>query len=189
MLSKTPLLITESEKEFAELKMTLVRELEPRNFIERMYVDDIAEIVWEIRRLRRYKDVIVNMAFKDAVYQIIDSLLGPQRRNAAERQILENAPNDWFWDRKTRKVILEALEDFNLDESAIEAAAIRSRFSELERLEKMLALKESRRDKALRSIAIYQASFANKVGQVSNRIIEGDPVVQLEDRSAVKKSA
>ena len=48
----------------------------------------------------------------------------------------------------------------------------------------MLTLLESRRNKALRSIADYRGSFAKQVREVSNRVIEADPVIQLENQAA-----
>ena len=80
--------------------------------------------------------------------------------------------------------VLELLAEFHLDEFAIEAEAIRSVFSQLEVLDKMLTLLESRRNKALRSIADYRNDFAKQVREVSNRVIEADPVIQLENQAA-----
>jgi hypothetical protein len=95
---------------------------------------------------------------------------------------------DWFSKPKARKEVLQLLSRFRLDEFAIEAEAIRSVFSELEVLDRMLTLQESRRNKALRSIADYRDGFAKQLREVSNRIIEADPVIQLENQ-AVRRSA
>ena len=46
----------------------------------------------------------------------------------------------------------------------------------------------SRRNKALRSIADYRDGFAKQVREVSNRVIEADPVIQLENQ-ATRRSA
>jgi hypothetical protein len=177
ILSKTPLLITESENDFAELKMALTRELQPRSIIERIYVADIATIVWEISRLRRCKVAIVNMAFKDALSNLLYRLVG---HDPAHRQIIEKAPGDWFLNRKVRSEVSGLLENFHLDQSAIEAEAIRSKFSELEMLDRMLTLHEARFNKTLRSIHDYQDNFGSRVRQAANRLVECDPVIQLD---------
>ena len=91
---------------------------------------------------------------------------------------------DWFSKPEARKEVLQLLAEFRLDEFAIEAEAIRSVFSELEVLDRMLTLLESRRNKALRSIADYRDGFAKQVREVSNRVIEADPVIQLENQAA-----
>ena len=76
------------------------------------------------------------------------------------------------------------LADFRLDELAIEAEAIRSVFSELEMLDRMLTLQESRRNKALRSIADYRDGLARQVREVSTRVIESDGLMKLENQAA-----
>ncbi len=101
-----------------------------------------------------------------------------------EREWYEAIIVDWFSKPEARKEVLELLAEFRLDESAIEAEAIRSVFSELEVLDKMLTLQESRRNKALRSIADYRDGFAKQAREVSNRIIEADSVIQLENQAA-----
>jgi hypothetical protein len=89
---------------------------------------------------------------------------------------------------KARKEVSKLLEESHLDESAIEAEAIRSVFSDFEMLDRMLTLLESRRNKALRSIEDYQDRFARKVREVSDQVLEGNPVIQLENRSAQKSA-
>jgi hypothetical protein len=60
----------------------------------------------------------------------------------------------WNWVRSGKKpAVSELLRKFGLDERSIEAPAFRSRADELESLDRMLALAEGRRDKALRCVA------------------------------------
>ena len=186
--SKMPLLITESGEDFAALTSELKQELKPRGIIEQMYVADIAALVWEILRLRRCKGATINIALKEALSGIVYRLAGEPDPDTPQRDWVDAVSRDWFSKPKARKEVLELLDEFRLDESAIEAEAIRSRFSELEMFDKMLTLQESRLNKALRSIADYRDSFAKQVREVSNRVIEGDPVIQLENRST-KRSA
>jgi flagellar motility protein MotE (MotC chaperone) len=95
---------------------------------------------------------------------------------------------DWYSKPKAREEVLKFLKKFHLDEGAIEAKAIQSKLSELETLDRMLTLLESRRNKALRSIADYREGFADQARKASDRLIDGGAVIQLEDRS-VQRSA
>ena len=184
LFSKPQLLITELAEDFAALNAALMEEIKPRGIIERLYVDDVAALVWEILRLRRCKVAIVNRAFKNALSDIVYRLAGEPEMDTPEREWYEAIILDWFSKPEARKEVLELLAEFRLDEFAIEAEAIRSVFSELEVLDKMLTLQESRRNKALRSIADYRDGFAKQVREVSNRVIEADPVIQLENQAA-----
>jgi len=184
LFSKPQLLITESAEDFAALNAALMEEIKPRGIIERLYVDDIAALVWEILRLRRCKVAIVNRAFKNALSEIVYRLAGEPEMDTPEREWYEAIIIDWFSKPEARKEVSELLAEFHLDEFAIEAEAIRSVFSELEVLDKMLTLLETRRNKALRAIADYRNDFAKQVREVSNRVIEADSVIQLENHAA-----
>jgi hypothetical protein len=89
-----------------------------------------------------------------------------------------------FQSQRQRRKFCNCSRNFRLDEFAIEAEAIRSVFSELEVLDRMLTLQEPRRNKALRSIADYRDGFAKQVREVSNGVIEADSVIQLENQAA-----
>ena len=90
--------------------------------------------------------------------------------------------------RRENNEVAEILRRFHLDESAIEAQAIKRLASELEIVDKRLMSLETRRNRAIRNIAEYRESFARKVRESSGRIIEADSVVRLENPSG-RKSA
>jgi len=78
---------------------------------------------------------------------------------------------------------------FKLDESAIEAEAIRRSSSDLELLDRMLTSLESRRDKALGCVAEYRASLAQQLWESTDRIIDGKDVLRLEHPSSKRPTA
>jgi hypothetical protein len=182
VLRSTPaLLMSESAAEFTSLHTAIELEIEPKGIIEQVYVDDIATIIWEIRRLRRCKTSIINNASRVALQCLLRELMwSPEHpRHHAEADALAI---EWFSNQQAKNEVAAIFRRFHLDESAIEAEAIRRLSTELEVLDRMLTSLESRRDRAIRSIADYQDRFAKRVREVSNRIIEGDPVVRLENR-------
>jgi hypothetical protein len=180
LFSKTPLLITESKQDFSALSAALTQEIKPSGIVERMLIADIAALDWEILQLRRCKIAIVNTVFKDALSEIVYRLAGEPEMGTPKREWVEAVTNDWFSRPGARKEVLQLLRQFHLNEWAIEAEAIRLSFSEIEMFDRMIASLESRRNKALRSIAEYREGFAKRVREVSNRVIEGDPVIRLK---------
>ena len=72
------------------------------------------------------------------------------------------------------------LRRFHLDESAIEAEAIKQSMPYLESLDKMLASLEARRDKVLRRVAEYRSGLAQQLRATTDRIIEEKAVPQLQ---------
>jgi hypothetical protein len=190
LLPKLPLLITESADEFDALRDAFEREIKPRGIIEQMYVHDISSIVWEILRLRRCKVVIINSAFRSALQSLLKQLL--RQPGQYEYQVegeAEALAQAWFTDQEAKKQVSEILSGFDLDESAIEAEAIRSSSSDLELLDRMLTSLESRRNKALGCVAEYRASLARQLRESADRIIDGKGVLRLEDAASNRSTA
>ena len=190
LLPKLPLLITESADEFDALRDAFEREIKPRGIIEQMYVHDICAIVWEILRLRRCKVIIINSAFRSALQNLLKQLLRlPGQYEYQVEGEAEALAHSWFTDQEAKKQVSEILSRFDLDESAIEAEAIRRSSSDLELLDRMLTSLESRRDKALGCVAQYRASLAHQLRENSDRIIDGKGVLRLEDAASERPTA
>jgi len=190
LLPKLPLLITESADEFDALRDAFKQEIKPRGIIEQMYVHDISSIVWEILRLRRCKVVIINAAFRRALENLLEQLLGQTNEDPFEvEDEAEALAQAWFTDQEAKKRVSELLSRVKLDESAIEAEAIRRSSSDLELLDRMLTSLESRRNKALGCVAEYRASLAHQLRESADRIIDGKGVLRLEDAASKRSTA
>src|SRR5215831_12855842 len=190
LLPKLPLLITESADEFDALRNAFDQEIKPRGIIEQMYVHDISSIAWEILRLRRCKVVIINSAFRSALEHLLVQLL--KRPGQYDHEVERKAQalaQSWFTDQEAKKEVSETLSRFDLDESAIEAEAIRRSSADLELLDRMLTSLESRRNKAFGCVAEYRASLAHQLRESAGRIIAGKDVLQLEHPSDKRSTA
>ena len=190
LLPKLPLLITESADEFDALRDAFEQEVKPRGIIEQMYVLDICAIVWEILRLRRCKVVIINSAFRSALQDLLKQVL--RQPGQSEYQVGDEAQalaQAWFTDQEAKKQVSELLSQFELDESAIEAEAIRRSSSDLELLDRMLTSLESRRNKALGCVADYRASLGQQLRESADRIVDGKGVLRLEDAASNRSTA
>ena len=189
LLPKLPLLITESADEFDALRDAFEREIKPRGIIEQMYVHDICAIVWEILRLRRCKVIIINSAFRSALENLLVQLRQPGQQDFQARDPARELAQAWFTDKEAKNQVSELLSRFDLDESAIEAEAIRKSSSDLELLDGMLASLETRRNKALGCVAEYRASLAHQLRESADRIIDGKDVLRLEDAASERSTA
>jgi hypothetical protein len=190
LLSKPPLLRTESEEEFDALHKALEQEIEPRGIIEQMYVADICHIIWESLRLHRNKAIIINIAYRAALEHILTRLLHkPGQFADAEQKQAQALAEKWFQEQNAKDKVLQLLNRVDLDETAIEAQAIITVSSELELLNRMLASLEARRNKALRCIAEYRDSLATQLRERSDRTIGKQDVLRLEHDSTKKAGA
>jgi hypothetical protein len=190
LLPKSPLLITESADEFDAVRDAFEQEIKPHGIIEQMYVHDISSIVWEILRLRRCKVVIINSAFRSALQNLLKQVLRqPGQYQYEVEDEAEALAQAWFTDQEAKKQVSEILSRFDLDESAIEAEAIRRSSSDLELLDRMLTSLESRRNKALGCVAEYRASLGHQLRESADRIIDGKGVLRLEDAASTRSTA
>jgi hypothetical protein len=190
LLPKLPLLITESADEFDALRDAFEQDIKPHGIIEQMYVHDISSIVWEILRLRRCKAVIINSAFRSALENLLKQLLRePGQHEYEVEDEAEALAQAWFTDQEAKKRISELLSRVELDESAIEAEAIRRSSSDLELLDRMLTSLESRRNKALGCVVEYRASLGHQLRESADRIIDGKGVLRLEDAASTRSTA
>ena len=116
-------LITEREDDFSSLHEELEQEIQPRNFIERMYVGDIAALLWEIIRLRRFKTAMLNQALRVALQNVLKQILFKPEFVEKPDYVLEaeTLADDWFHSQKAKNQVAKLLRQFLLDESAIVA--------------------------------------------------------------------
>ena len=69
-----------------------------------------------------------------------------------------------------------------LDESALEAEAFRQRSADLMLIEQLLATAETRRDKALQTIAFYRQTLANTLREAAAHVIGNDSIPRIEPK-------
>ncbi|MBR1154582.1 hypothetical protein [Bradyrhizobium sp. JYMT SZCCT0428] len=180
LIWKPALLLTESAEEFDNLHAMLVQEIDPHGIIERMHVDETAKIVWEMLRIHRCKAAMINTAFRAALKNLLVQLWN-EPGEPTPYEDSQDLALAWFTDPKAKEEVAEILGRFHLDETAIEAEAIKSLAAELEVLDRMLTTLEVRRNRAIRGVAEYRETFAKRVKEGSDRIIEAETFLRLTD--------
>jgi hypothetical protein len=185
LISRPALTLTESADDYDSLVKSLQQAISPSGFIEHLYVADIAAIVFETVRYRRCKAAMINTAFRGALEKLLIQFW-KKPDEIAPYEESEALAFEWFTDPKAKQEVAEILGNFKLDESTIEAEAIRSLTPELEVLDRMLRSLEVRRDRAIRGIAEYRKGFADQVQEVSDRILNTGPLLQLGNTTAQK---
>jgi hypothetical protein len=169
-----PLLSADSADNFASLRKELKREIQPNGVIEQMYIEDIASLIFEIMRLRRYKAVIVNNSRLEALRGILEQLLCHPNTDLPydDDLVPDDLARSWFDNKTAQTKVANLLRKYQMSEDAIEAQAFRWCAEDLERLDRILMALEFRRDKALRSIADYRRMFSKQLEQAANRILD-----------------
>jgi hypothetical protein len=181
LLPIAPLLGAESADEYASLRKQLENEVVVRGPIEQIYLDDFASLVWEIWRVRRFKATIINNSRLAALQGILKQLLCSRDFDNEYdcEQAAEELARAWFHSKTARTKVAKLLRRFDMNEDTIEAEAFRLCGEDVERLDRILAGLELRRDKALRCIADYRQGFSKRLAQAADRILEDDDVPRL----------
>jgi hypothetical protein len=171
LLPALRLLETESQDEYDRLSNTITKSLKPRDALEEIWAADIIYFEWSILRLRRCEAAALNSALGDAAGTIASDLREKLKNLLPEKKNL--LPEN----KKARVAILNVVAE-HADDSAIEGLAIKTSAADLERLHRILASLEGRRDKALRRIAEYRGELGQQLRR-SDGLIEGE-VLELK---------
>jgi len=183
LVKPPPVLITESADEFLRLHDALKDEFKPHGTIEEFKIEEIAALMWEIRRYRRAKTAILNSAYRNALGNLLKGICREPGLSVFGIDDKEKLAHQWFGnDQNAKQLVLQKLAYFGLDEHAIEAEAIRIRAAELEKLDRLLASREWRLDKALLSFAEFRGGLRRQLRETAEKLIDGE-VLALDDVS------
>lgn len=163
-----PLLSTESREHFERILAHFVSEVAPADAIEQMWVYDIAVLVWEMMRLRRYKAMLVESWMPLFIRSTAREFIGDDEFDQSE-----DFADTYFRDSKQRQRLVDALADSNLTTDWIDAQAFRRALDPGEsQFEPMLASLQLRRDAIIREIGAYRDSLARRVKKAVDDVIE-----------------
>jgi hypothetical protein len=174
LVKPSPVLITESADEFSHLHDALKDEFKPHGAVEEFKVEEIAALMWEIGRYRRARTTIVNSAYRDALVNLLRGCGEPGQSFFEIKDDAEDLAHQWFGnDQNAKRLVLQKLAYFGLDEHAIEAEAMRIRAADLEKLDRLLASREWRLDKAWFSFAEFRGGLGRHLRETAERVIDG----------------
>lgn len=172
---QVPVLITESAADFDALRRSLEEDLTPSGALECIYVQELAELTWEITRFRRAKTMMINAQFRTGLELLLTRVLAkPEEgvlRSAAAKEARVLA-YQWFVNAEAKKKVSEILAAAELDESAISAEALRAALKNVESVDRILTSLEVRRQKALGCVANIRQVFGKELRAKSDQLLD-----------------
>ena len=134
------LLITESMSSFNRAHQELTAEFPPRGAIDKNLIFDLAHLRFEIERCRRVVAACTNVNFCEALANILTGVVRAADEWPFEaEEDAEAIAARWFTDDTTKRQISTLLRKLSLDESAIEAEAMRRAAPQIDFLERLIA--------------------------------------------------
>jgi hypothetical protein len=136
----------------------LAAPLEPEDVHEWMLVKTIADCDWQAIRYERTKSRIIDLRLKEALINILRSILEEETIKHSREQDAQELAEDWFTDPTTKRAILRHLIDYGLSGGSIVAEATRLSMPDLAGLERMAESVERRRCIAHRELEMWRES-------------------------------
>ena len=152
--------------------MRIVRAAKPRDAIEEFLIRDVIDLTWEILRLRRLKAGLLRASIDNGVREVMDSLgYGEGRRYGYVRELA----GSWAAGEKSaKKEVAIALEKAQLTIEDVMAKTLESKIESFERLDRMLASAEARRNNALREVDRHRSALGGAVRHAIDEIQDAE---------------
>ncbi|MFY9627800.1 MAG: hypothetical protein WAK03_06550 [Methylocystis sp.] len=137
-----PIFLGEDKAQYEKIKGKIYEAVKPRDFIEEIWVNDVVDLTWEILRLRRLKAVLHNSATSQGVENLMRRLLGLlYTPDLAERWVVREPA--------ALKEVETTLSRADLTMEAVAAETLVAKLDMFERIERMIATAEFRRNAIL----------------------------------------
>jgi len=155
VLGPALLIAGESGDAYDDLLARIRAAVEPADMLEEIWVRDVADLAWEVARLRRIKASLMRACAHEGLSTALRSLEVRNYYVIASR---------WFaGDAEAARIVDAALAAAGLTIDAVTALTVSERIDEVERIEKMTNAAEERRDGMLRELEGRRAELAARL--------------------------
>lgn len=169
-LGPAPVTGFENKDQYDALFADLVGELRPNSAVEWIWTKDIADLAWESRRLRFAKTTLINLVRRKAINTVLANS-APQSSFAMgpsldEDRVAELTSGFLSSGPGSNTEMTQRLAKSGLDENAFAGQAMREALSELERIDRLIAGSDLRRDAIIRDLARWRERRGPRLPQV-----------------------
>jgi hypothetical protein len=151
-LGRAPLIPGDDAAGYDTLLARVSGAVRPGDLIEEAWVRDVADLVWEAVRLRRLKAALMTACANEGMHKLLLSLDVPGALGLSQRWAAREL------DAVGKVDAVFAAAGLGMDH--VMAQTLRLRIGEIERIDRMIASAEARRNATLREIAHRRERFA-----------------------------
>src|SRR5262245_56335370 len=213
LLGPAPLLRTEDPARYERILAMFAQCVRPQNFVEWLFVRDLADERWEIERLRGLKPLLVEQAYQSHLTQTKAAIKHAFGTEVAALSLTARAGA--LWDQKLDPAVkserdgklkadvdnLASKTQSKIDlldkspDNADFARVVQDWLSPYERLEKLQRGAEDRFTRGLEELEHYRAGLGQLLPKAADQIIDGEfcevasPVIANEVPSSAPPSA
>ena len=163
-----PLLPGEAAADYVGVAERIVAVAQPTDAIEEFLTRDVIDLTWEILRLRRLKAGLLRTSTGIGIRTVMVSLGYDERKGYGSAKSLGES---WAaGDKSAKNEVTVALEKAQLSIEDVMAEALESKTDSFERLDRMLASVETRRNNALREIDRHREALGAAMRQAVDEV-------------------
>jgi hypothetical protein len=155
-----PLLEGEDRNRYDNLLVAISRDLGPTDTLEEIWVRDVADLTWEVLRLRRLKAAMLNARLTTAISNALSELVDEEDPGEA-MLVAQDLAEGWHrCDPENVAEVKRLLASANITMDELMAETLTDSLDHVERIDRLMASAEARRDDALRQIEWHRSSLA-----------------------------
>jgi hypothetical protein len=167
LLGPPPLMPGEDQTEYKSLAERVSATVRPRDTLEMIWVRDVIDLTWEVRRFRRLKANLVAAVSHLGVKEFLTARLGGDQTSKMSERWALGYPD-------AKEMVAAMLENARLDKHALTALTIDKKLESVERLSLLIASAEARRNNAIREIDRHRAALGAAVRAAVEEVEEGE---------------
>jgi hypothetical protein len=153
--------------------------VKPADFIEEIWVREVVDMTWDIKRLRRQKPQLLASCAREGLAALLSSSFGLDNARALS--------SDWAWGKpEAIKYVKKILADAGMSMDAVLGRALALKIDVFERIDHLIMDIQAARNAELREIDRHRATLGERLRQAVQqvedaefKVVEPDP-----DRSA-----
>jgi hypothetical protein len=166
-LRQMVLLPGEDAASYEHMLAQVIADVDPQDAVEELFVEDIVQLAWDARFLRRAQREVVRAAAR----QQLAAVLAPAVGTAAAKALTEA----WQRGERSAQADIDAhLAALGTSLQAITAQALTATIDDTRDLDDLICKNEIRRHNALRELARHREALATRVRQAVEKVEDAD---------------
>jgi hypothetical protein len=163
LLGPRPLIDGEEGTNYDVILERISADVAPADFVEVIWVRNVADLVWDSVRRRRLKSQLLQAAAHQGLERLLASIIDWMRAEQLSRK--------WaLGDEEAMGEVERLLGRAGLTFDAVMAQTLAARIDDVERIDRMVIIAEARRDAVLREIRSRRLAFAQALRRAGDAI-------------------
>lgn len=173
LFAKRPLVLGEVEADYDELLSRVTTAVRPTDIIETLWVKDVVDLMWEAQRYRRFKAGLLMQTGRQALTNHLAKAKDAGQVDGVRLFTVSELVTAFIeGDSIAVAEVARILRSRGLDTDMLMAQALAERLEEVERIDRLIASADARRNRILSEIDRRRDSFARRLRSAAHDVID-----------------